>query len=75
MYLWLKFQETGVIFAGERAQKPPKRGYFMDAAVPRKHLKVYNLTTTNAPLIQLNIIMCLHKAFNLAENWGVTHRA
>ena len=75
MYLRLKFQETGVKFAGERAQKPPKKGYFMDAASPRKHLKIYNLTTTNATVMKLNIIMCLHKTFNLAENWGVTHRA
>ena len=73
-YLWLKFQQTRVIFAGERAQKPPKRGHFMDAALPRKHLKIYNLTTTNAALMKLTTIMYLHKMFNLAEDWGVTHR-
>ena len=72
MYLWLKFQQTRVIFAGERAQKPPKRGHFMDAALPRKHLKIYNLATTNAAPIT---IMYLHKTFNLREDWGVTHRA
>ena len=75
MYLWLKFQQNGVIFAGERAQKLPKNDYFMDAASPRKHLKIYNLTTTNAALMKLAIIMYVHKAFNLAEHWGVTHRA
>ena len=75
MYLWLKFQQTRVIFAGERAQKPPKRGHFMDAASPRKHLKIYNLTTTNATLMKLTTIMYLYKTFNLAEDWGVTHRA
>ena len=64
MYLWLKFQQTGVMFAGERAQKPPKRDYFMDAGSPRKHLKICNLTTTNAALMKLTIIMYLHKAFN-----------
>ena len=68
MYLWLKFQQTGVIFAGERPQKPPKRGYFMDAASPWKHLKIYNLTTTNATLMKPNVIMCLYKTFNLAVN-------
>ena len=74
-YLWSKFQQTRVIFAGERAQKPPKRGHFMDAASPQKHLKIYNLTTTNATLMKLTTIMYLHKMFNLAEDWGVTHRA
>ena len=66
----MKFQQTGVISAGERVQKPP-----MDAASPRKHLKIYNFTTTNAALMNLHLIMCLHKSFNSAENWGVTHRA
>ena len=63
-YLWLKFEQTRAIFEGERAQKlppsPPKRGYF--------------LTTTNATLVKRTTIMYLHKAFNLAEDWGVTHR-
>ena len=74
-YLWSKFQQTGAIFVGERAQKPTKRGHFMDAASPRKHLKIYNLTATNATLMKLTTIMYLHKTFNLAKDWGVTHRA
>ena len=45
----------------------------MDAASPRKHLKIYNLTTTNATLMKLTTIMYLHKTFNLAEDWRVTH--
>ena len=57
------------------AQKPTKRDHFMDAASPQKHLKIYNLTTTNATLMKLTTIMYLHKTFNLAEGWGVTHRA
>ena len=74
-YLWSKFQQTRATFGGEKAQKPPKRGHFMDAASPRKHLKIYNLTTANATLMKLTTIMYLHKMFNLAEDWGVTHRA
>ena len=74
-YLWSKFQQTRVIFGGERVQKPPERGHFMDAAFPRKHLKIYNLTTTNDTLMKLTTIMYLHKKFNLAEDWSVTHRA
>ena len=74
MYLWLKFQQTGVIFAGKRGQKPPKRGNFIDAALSQKHLKIYNLTTTNAALMKLTIIMYLYKRFNVAEDFGVTHK-
>ena len=74
-YLWSKFQQTGGIFVGERAQKSPKRGHFMDAALPRKHLKIYNLTTTNATLMKLTTIMYLHKTFNLAKDWGAPQRA
>ena len=62
-YLWSKFQQTWVIFVGERAQKPAKRGHFMDAASPQKYLKISNLTTTNATLMKLTTIMYLHKTF------------
>ena len=54
---------------------PLKGDHFMDDASPPKHLKIYNLTTTSAALIKLNTIMYLHKTFNLAEDWGITHRA
>ena len=74
-YLWSKFQQTRAIFGGERAQKPLKRGHFMDAASPRKHFNICNLTITNATLMKLTTIMYLHKMFNLAEDWGVTHSA
>ena len=47
----------------------------MDAALKRKHLKIHNLTIKNAALMKLIIIMNLHKAFNLVEDWGVAHRA
>ena len=46
----------------------------MDAASPRKHLKIYNLTTTTATLMKITTIIYLHKTFNLAEDWRVTHR-
>ena len=47
----------------------------MDAAMPGKILKIYNLTIANATLMKLTTIMYLHKTFNLAEDWGVTYRA
>ena len=47
----------------------------MDAALPRKHLEIYNLTTANATLIKLSTITYLHKTFNLAENWDANHSA
>ena len=59
----------------ERAQESLKSSHFMDAESPQKHLKLYNLTTTNTTLMNLTTIMYLHKVFNLAEDWGVTHRA
>ena len=74
-YLWSKFQQTRVIFAGERAQILPKRGCFMNAASPRKYLKIYNLTTANATLMKLTMVMYLHKTFNVAEDWDITHGA
>ena len=46
----------------------------MDAASPQKHLKIYNLTTTNTTLMKLTTIMYLHKTFNLTEDLDVTHR-
>ena len=46
----------------------------MDAASPQKHLKIYNLTTTNGTLMKITMIIFLHKRFNVAEDWGVTHR-
>ena len=60
---------------GRKGPETFKRGDFMDAVSPRKHLEMYNLTTTNATLMKLTTIMYLHKTFNLAEDWGVTHRA
>ena len=60
-YLWSKFQQTRAIFGGEKA-------HFMNAASPRKHLKIYNLTTANVTLMKLTTIMYLHKMFNLAED-------
>ena len=74
-YLWLKFQQTQAIFEGEKVQKSPESSHLMDAVSPRKHLKLYNLTTTNAALMNLTAIMYLHKVFNLAKDWSVTRRA
>ena len=45
----------------------------MDTDSPGKHLKIYNLTNTNAALMKLTTIMYLYKMFHLAEDWGVTH--
>ena len=47
-----------------RAQKPPKKGYFLDAESVRKTLEIFNLTTTNAILMKLTTIMYLHESVN-----------
>ena len=76
-YLWCRFQQDRTIFGGVRAQNLPKMAHFMDAASPRKHWKIYNLTTTNAIKIKLTTISYLHivSHFHLAKDLGVTHRA
>ena len=62
------------MFEGVRAQNPPKMAQFMDAALPQKHLKIYNLTTTNAIKTKLTTIVYLHEAFHLAKDLGVAYR-
>ena len=49
---------------GVRAQQAPKKGYFVDAESVRKTLEIFNLTTTNAILIELTTIMYLHESVN-----------
>ena len=63
-YLWSNFQLIQVVFWGEKARKLPKRGHLMDAALPRKHLKISNLGTTNAMLMKLTTSMCQHENFH-----------
>ena len=54
------------MFGGERVQKPPKRGHFMDAASSQKHLKIYNFGTTNAIKVKLTTTTYLQEIFYLA---------
>ena len=60
------FSKIGPYLGGERAQKTPKIGHFMDAASPRNNLKFYNLGTTNAIKMKLTTIIYLHETFHLA---------
>ena len=70
----VKFQQNQTIYGGVRAQKLSKNGHLMDAELVRKHLKIYNLTTTHAILMSFATIMYFHKLLLLAKIWGVTHR-
>ena len=45
---------------GVRAQKPPKKDYFVNAESVRKTLEIFNLTTIDAILMKLTTIMDLH---------------
>ena len=45
---------------GIRAQKPPKKGYFVDSELLSKILEMFNLTTANSILNKLNTIVYLH---------------
>ena len=56
-------------------KKLPKKDHFMDAALPQKHLKTYNLTTNNAIKMELTTIVYLHNTYQLVKNLGVNHRA
>ena len=47
-----------------RAEKPPKKGHFMDAESVRKTLKNFSLSTTNVILMKLTRIIYLHKSVN-----------
>ena len=64
-YLWSKFQQIPAIFGGERTQKSLKLDHFMAAALPRNHLSVYNLETTNTIKMKLTTIMYLHETLHL----------
>ena len=64
-YLWSKFQQIPAIFGGERTQKSLKLGHFMAAALPRNHLNIYNLETTNTIKMKLTTIMYLHETLHL----------
>ena len=44
----------------------------MDAASPRKHLKICNFTTTNGINMKLTTTVYLHETLHLAKNWGFT---
>ena len=53
-----------IILEGVRAQKPLKKGYFLDAESIYKALKNFNLTSTNPILMKLTTVMYLHKSVN-----------
>ena len=46
----------------------------MDAESIRKHLKVFNFTTTYAILKKLTTNTFLNKFFHMARSWDVTHK-
>ena len=46
------------------AQKLPKMGHFMDAPLPRKHFRFFNLPTRNAIKVKLTVTVHLHKTFH-----------
>ena len=49
---------------GLRAQKPHKKGYFVDAESVHETLEVFNLTTANTVPMKLTTIMFLHESVN-----------
>ena len=49
---------------GVKAQKQPKKGYFVNAESVRKILEIFNVTTTDAIPMKLTTIMYLHESVN-----------
>ena len=47
-----------------KAQKPPKKDYFLDAELVRKILEIFIVTTTNGILMKLTTIMYVHESVN-----------
>ena len=68
------FSKLQSYFWEKEPSNPLKLCHFMNAALPQKHLKIYNLTRANAGLMKLTTIMCLDRTFNLEENWGVNQK-
>ena len=58
-YLWCEFQQYGTIFGGV-TQKGPFHGCWIDT----KSLRTFNLTTANAILMKLTMILYLHESVN-----------
>ena len=58
-YLWWEFQQYWTVFGGA-IQKRPFHGCLIDTET----LRTFNLTTTNAILMKLTMIMYLHESVN-----------
>ena len=71
-----KFQknltEFGVIMMAKKSPRSSPKANFL---LLRKHLKIYNLATTNVILLKLTTIIYPYETFSLSKNWGITHRA
>ena len=64
-----------VPYLGEKELRNLPKWWFMDAALPRKHLNICNLAATNAKLMKLTTNMYLYRRLNLTEDLDVTLRA
>ena len=69
-----KFETNLTAFGGVLALKNLKMIEFMDALLPRKHLKIYNLRTTNATKMKLDTIVHVHNTFHLTKDLSVSYR-
>ena len=69
-----KFEKNLTAFGGVMVKKQPKSPQKWHFWLIGKHLDIDNLATTNGILMKLTTIVYLHETFNLAQNWGITHR-
>ena len=75
LHYYSKYQKNLTSFGGVLAKKPPISSLKSNFLLLQKHLKIYNLATTNAMLMKLTAIMRPYETFLLEKNWGLTHRA
>ena len=67
---WWKFCTNPTSFGGVILEKPPRSSQKLYFLLLGKHLKVYNLTTTNGIMMKLTSIMYLNDTFHLVKKLG-----
>ena len=75
LHYWSKFQKNLMLFGGVMVKKLPGSSQKLYYLLQPKHLKAYNLTTTNGIMMKLSTIMYLYETFHLANYWDITHSA
>ena len=60
---------------GRDGAENPQKGPFHGCCIAMKTLKICNLTTSKAKLMNIPTIVYIHEKFNFTETWGVNYRS